>query len=217
MAQQLFARSSNLYWRIVIIAILVAAAAGFFVPWFVDRSPYVTYENVPRTQPVPFSHRHHANELGIDCRYCHTSVEKSSFAGFPATEICMTCHSEIWKSSSMLEPVRASYRDNQPIEWTRVNMLPGYVYFDHSIHIAKGIGCTTCHGPIGTMTMTWAGGELKMSWCLNCHRNPENYVRPKDQVFNIHYAPPRDQQELGKKLVKEYGVYSLTDCVTCHR
>jgi hypothetical protein len=215
--RQLFPRGSNLAWKISMIVILVLATAGFFGPWFIDRSPYVTYQNVPRVQPVPFSHRHHANELGIDCRYCHTSVEKSSFAGLPATEICMTCHSEIWKNSPMLEPVRASFRDNKPIEWTRVNMLPQYVYFDHSIHIAKGIGCTTCHGPIGTMTLTWAGGELKMSWCLNCHRHPEDYVRPKNKVFDINYAPPRNQQELGKRLVKEYGIYSLTDCVTCHR
>ena len=129
----------------------------------------------------------------------------------------MTCHSEIWKNSSMLEPVRASYREKKPIQWTRVNELPQFVYFDHSIHLAKGIGCTTCHGPIGNMTMTWSGGEMKMSWCLNCHRHPERYVRPKSEVFDFNYAPPPNQQELGKKLVKQYGIYSLTDCVTCHR
>jgi hypothetical protein len=214
---QFFSRYSNLYSRLTIIVVFALATAGFFTPWLIDRSPYVTYQNVPRMQPVPFSHRHHANELGIDCRYCHTSVEKSSFAGLPPTETCMSCHSEIWKNSAMLEPVRASYRNNQPIRWVRVNMLPEFVYFDHSIHIAKGIGCTTCHGPVGTMTLTWAGGEMKMSWCLNCHRHPESYVRPKDQVFNVNYAPPGNQQQLGKRLVKEYGIYSLTDCVTCHR
>jgi Cytochrome c7 and related cytochrome c/Class III cytochrome C family len=214
---QFFNRSSNLLSRVTLILCVLLAPALFFLPWFIDRSPYVTYQNVPRNQPVPFSHRHHANELGIDCRYCHTSVEKSSFAGLPATEICMTCHSEIWKNSATLEPVRASYRDNTPIRWTRVNMLPEFVYFDHSIHIAKGIGCTTCHGPIGTMTLTWAGGEMKMGWCLNCHRDPATYVRPKDQVFNINYAPPANQRELGNRLVKQYGISSLTDCVTCHR
>jgi hypothetical protein len=214
---QFFNRASNLVFKVVIIVGVLLTPALFFLPWFIDRSPYVTYQDVPRNQPVPFSHRHHANELGIDCRYCHTSVEKSSFAGLPATEICMTCHSEIWKNSSMLEPIRASYRDNVPIHWTRVNMLPEFVYFDHSIHIAKGIGCTTCHGPIGNMTLTWAGGEMKMGWCLNCHRDPAAYVRPRDQVFNVNYAPPANQRELGKRLVKEYGIYSLTDCVTCHR
>jgi Cytochrome c7 and related cytochrome c/Class III cytochrome C family len=217
MGQQLFPRSSNLIWRVIIVLSVPLTVAGFFAGYFIDRSPYVTYQNIPRVQPVPFSHKHHADQLGIDCRYCHTSVEKSSFAGLPATEICMTCHSEIWKNSAMLEPVRASYRDNKPIEWTRVNMLPEFVYFDHSIHVAKGIGCTTCHGPVGTMPLTWAGGELKMSWCLNCHRHPEDYVRPRNEVFNINYAPPANQKDMGKRLVKEYGIYSLTDCVTCHR
>jgi MoCo/4Fe-4S cofactor protein with predicted Tat translocation signal len=124
----------------------------------------------------------------------------------------MTCHSEIWTNSSMLEPVRASFMENKPIHWTRVNTLPQFVYFDHSIHISKGIGCTTCHGPIGNMPLTWQGGELKMAWCLNCHRHPENYVRPKDKVFDVHYAPPANQRELGKRLVKEYNIYWLTDC-----
>ena len=123
-----------------------------------------------RQQPVPFSHRHHAGELGIDCRYCHTSVEKSSFAGVPPTQTCMTCHSQIWTNSSMLEPVRASYRTDKSLAWTRVNALPDFVYFDHSIHVAKGIGCTTCHGPIAEMPLTYRAGTLYMSWCLDCHR-----------------------------------------------
>jgi len=172
---------------------------------------------VPKVQPVPFSHRHHTAELGIDCRYCHTSVEESSFAGLPPTETCMTCHSQIWKNSPMLEPVRQSFREDRSIEWIRVNALPEFVYFDHSIHVAKGIGCTTCHGPVGSMPLTWAQNSLKMSWCLDCHRHPENNVRPKDQVFSVAYQPPANQTELGTKLVKEYKIYSLTDCWTCHR
>ena len=135
-------------------------------------------------QPVPFSHKHHAGELGIDCRYCHTSVEKSSFAGLPPTQTCMTCHSQIWTNASMLEPVRASYRDDKSIAWTRVNALPDFVYFDHSIHVSKGVGCTTCHGPIAEMPLTWTAGTLYMQWCLECHREPEKYVRPKSEVFN---------------------------------
>jgi len=202
---------------VAICVALPCAILGFFMPWIIDSSPYVTQQNTPKMQPVPFSHRHHANELGIDCRYCHTTVETSSFAGIPPTETCMTCHSQIWKNAPILEPIRASFRENQAIRWTRVDELPQFVYFDHSIHIAKGIGCTTCHGPVGRMTITWAGGELKMSWCLNCHRHPERYVRPKDKVFDINYAPPRNQEQLGRRLVKEYGIYSLTDCVTCHR
>lgn len=214
---QVFSRSADPIFYVFLLLVLACAIAGFFAPWIIDRSPYVTLQNTPKLQPVPFSHRHHANELHIDCRYCHTSVETSSFAGIPPTETCMTCHSQIWKNAPMLEPIRESFRENKPIQWTRVNEIPQFVYFDHSIHIAKGIGCTTCHGPVGTMTITWAGGELKMSWCLNCHRHPERYVRPKDKVFDINYAPPRNQEELGRRLVKEYGIYSLTDCVTCHR
>ena len=214
---QVFHHSTNLISRLSIYGAFVLILIGGFVPWLVDRSPYVTQQDVPRDQPVPFSHRHHANELGIDCRYCHTSVEKSSFAGLPPTETCMTCHSQIWKNSPMLEPVRASFRDDRSIEWVRVNALPEFVYFDHGIHVAKGIGCTTCHGPIGSMTLTWAAAELKMGWCLDCHRNPEKYVRPKEEVFSISYRPPANQRELGRRLVKEYGISSLQDCVTCHR
>jgi len=214
---QVFNHSTNLISRLSVYGGFVGILIAVFVPWLIDRSPYVTEQNVPREQPVPFSHRHHANELGIDCRYCHTSVEKSAFAGLPDTQTCMTCHSQIWKNSQMLEPVRASLRENQPIQWVRVNALPEFVYFDHHIHVAKGIGCTTCHGPVGSMSLTWAAAELKMSWCIDCHRNPEEYVRPKSEVFSISYKPPRDQLALGKRLVKEYKIYSLTDCVTCHR
>lgn len=214
---QVFNHSTNLISRLSVYGGFLAIIAAGFVPWLIDRSPYVTEQNVPREQPVPFSHRHHANDLGIDCRYCHTSVEKSPFAGLPATEICMTCHSQIWTNSSMLAPVRDSYRTNTSIPWVRVNALPEFVYFDHSIHIAKGIGCTTCHGPIGSMSLTYAGAELKMSWCIDCHRAPEKYVRPKEDVFSISYQPPRDQLALGRRLVKEYKIQSLTDCVTCHR
>lgn len=214
---QVFHHSTNLISRLSVYGAFVVIIAAGFVPWLIDRSPYNTEQNVPREQPIPFSHRHHANELGIDCRYCHTSVEQSAFAGLPPTETCMTCHSQIWKTSPTLEPVRASFRDDTSIQWTRVNALPEFVYFDHSIHIAKGIGCTTCHGPIGEMTITWAATQMKMGWCLDCHRQPEKYVRPKDQVFSVSYQPPPDQLELGRRLVKEYKIDSLQDCVTCHR
>lgn len=214
---QIFHHSTNLISRLSIYGGFVLLMVLGFVPWLVDRSPYVTYEGVPVEQPVPFSHRHHANELGIDCRYCHASVEQSSFAGMPATETCMTCHSQIWKNSPMLEPVRYSFREDRSIEWVRVHNIPEFVYFDHSIHLAKGIGCTTCHGPIGEMPLTWSIATLKMGWCLNCHRHPEQYVRPKESVFSTSYQPPAHQMELGRKLVKEYRIYSLTDCYTCHR
>jgi Cytochrome c7 and related cytochrome c/Class III cytochrome C family len=214
---QVFHRSTNLISRLTVYGGFVFVLLLFFVPWLTDRSPYVTYEDVPVNQPVPFSHLHHVTILGLDCRYCHTTVERSSFAGMPATETCMTCHSQIWHDSEMLAPVRESLRTGQSIEWNRVDKLPDFVYFDHSIHIAKGVGCTTCHGPIGSMPLTWTVASLKMSWCLNCHRQPEKYLRPRDQVFNAFYQPPPNQEQLGMKLAKEYHVQSLTDCVTCHR
>jgi hypothetical protein len=129
----------------------------------------------------------------------------------------MTCHSQIWTSAAMLEPVRASYRDSTPIAWTRVNALPDFVYFDHSIHIAKGVGCTTCHGPIGKMNITWRENSLYMRWCLECHNAPEKFLRPRSEVFNAFYAPPSNQEALGNQLMNEYKVQKLTTCTTCHR
>lgn len=217
---QIFHHSTNLISRMSIYGgvFFIAALGGAL--YAIALSPYYTDVNVAREQPVPFSHKHHVGELGVDCRYCHTSVEKSSFAGIPPTQTCMTCHSQIWTNAAMLEPVRASYRDDKSIAWTRVNALPDFVYFDHSIHVAKGVGCTTCHGPIAEMPLTWRANNLYMSWCLSCHREPEKFVRPRSEVFNPHYEPPPHQEELGRKLVAEYKIQNpraLTSCVTCHR
>ncbi len=217
---QIFHRSTNTLSKLSIYgAVFILAAVGF-ASYVVNDSPYFTDANVALGQPVPFSHKHHATELGIDCRYCHTSVEESSFAGIPPTHTCMTCHSQIWANSPMLEPVRASYRSDESIEWTRVNALPHFVYFNHSIHVKKGVGCTTCHGPIGEMPITWRANTLYMRWCLDCHRHPERYVRRREDVFKANYAPPPDQLALGRQLVNEYKikkVAELTDCYTCHR
>jgi hypothetical protein len=216
---QIFHRSTNFISRLSIYGAVVIIAALSYALYAIATSPWYTQQYVKRQQPVPFSHRHHAGELGIDCRYCHTSVEKSSFAGVPPTQTCMTCHSQIWTNASMLEPVRASYRDDKSLEWIRVNALPDFVYFDHSIHVAKGVGCTTCHGLIAQMPLTERAGTLYMSWCLECHRQPEKYLRPKSEVFNPYYEPPTGarQLELGKKLMAEYHVQSLQTCSTCHR
>jgi hypothetical protein len=214
---QIFHRSTNMVARASIYGSLFVLVAASFAGYWVSASPYFTDVNLAKEQPVPFSHRHHAGELGIDCRYCHTSVEESSFAGVPPTQTCMTCHSQIWTNSSMLEPVRASYRSGASLEWVRVNALPDFVYFNHSIHVNKGIGCTTCHGPVGEMPLTWKANTLQMSWCLGCHREPEKYVRPRGEVFNLKYEPPADQSVLGAKLVKEYKIQKLTNCSTCHR
>ena len=172
---QIFHHSTNLISRLSIYG------GVFIIARWEPRCMGSSFRRGTRTsmsrgeQPVPFSHKHHAGELGIDCRYCHTSVEKSSFAGLPPTQTCMTCHSRIWTNASMLEPVRASYRDDKSLAWTRVNALPDFVYFDHSIHVSKGVGCTTCHGPIAEMPLTWRAGTLYMQWCLECHREPEKY------------------------------------------
>jgi hypothetical protein len=217
---QIFHHSTNTVARVSIYGSLFVLLVLSFALYGLSESPYYTDVNLAKDQPVPFSHKHHAGELGIDCRYCHTSVEESSFAGLPPTQTCMTCHSQIWTNSSMLEPVRASYRTDKSIEWVRVNALPDFVYFNHSIHVDKGIGCTSCHGPIAEMPLTWKANTLQMSWCLGCHREPEKYVRPRNQVFNPNYPPPADQLELGKRLVTEYkikDVRNLTDCNTCHR
>jgi len=214
---QIFHPSTNTFSRvsifggIFIIAFLVWAWAEL------NASTYATRAKVPIEQPVPFSHEHHVGGLGIDCRYCHTSVENSSFAGIPPTKTCMNCHSQIWNNAAMLEPVRESFRSDKSIRWIRVHDLPDYVYFNHSIHVAKGVGCTTCHGQVNKMPLMWQEASLQMSWCLDCHRHPEQYVRPKSEVFSVNWLPPPDQLEAGRKLVKEYHIQSLTSCSTCHR
>ncbi len=214
---QIFHRSTNTISRVTIfgsIALAVIIVAAFAA---INESSYITEVGVARIQPVPFSHKHHVRDDGIDCRYCHTSVEESSFAGIPPTKTCMNCHTQIWADSPMLAPVRESFRSGQSIEWTRVHNLPGFVYFDHSIHIHKGMGCSTCHGQIDQMPLTWRVNSLYMNWCLQCHREPERFVRPREYVFSMDYKPPADQLALGRKLVKEYKIQKLTNCSTCHR
>lgn len=214
---QIFHPSTNTISRLTIYGAVIFAGLLSYVLYEVGQSSYYRAQTIPQIQPVPFSHEHHVAQLGIDCRYCHTSVEKSAFAGMPSTQTCMSCHSQIWTNAAMLAPVRESYETGQSIAWTRVNALPEFVYFNHSIHIAKGIGCTTCHGQIDKMALTWRATTLQMTWCLDCHRHPEEYVRPKNEVFNVDYSPPPNQLELGRELVRKYKIMSLTSCETCHR
>ena len=214
---QLFPRSSNALAKITVIGVALLAGGILVAAYTIDRGHFITDVGVAPDQPVPFSHKHHVSDDGIDCRYCHTSVEVSSFAGIPATEVCITCHSQIWTNAEMLEPVRASYRTGQSIQWVRVHDLPEFVYFNHSIHVNKGIGCATCHGRVDLMPLTYKVNTLYMNWCIECHREPEKYVRPRDQVFNMAYETPPNQLELGRKLVAEYKILKLTDCYTCHR
>ena len=185
---QIFPPSTNTFAKVTIFGAVFFLAGLAWVWGEFSRSSYVTEVNVVRNQVVPFSHDHHVSGLGIDCRYCHTSVEKSSFAGIPATEICMGCHSQIWRSSPMLEPVRASYRTGEPLRWTRVYDLPDFVYFDHSIHVAKGVGCESCHGRVDQMPLVRKASSLHMEWCLECHREPQKFVRAKDEIFQFGLA-----------------------------
>ncbi|MGH7939094.1 MAG: cytochrome c3 family protein [Bryobacteraceae bacterium] len=217
---QIFPRKANVHAKVTIVAIVVALGGAIGLTYALFWSPYTTYVDVPLNQPVPFSHKHHVGDDGIDCRYCHTSVEKSSFAGIPSTEVCMTCHSQIWTEAPVLQPVRASLTTNRPLQWNRVNDLPDFVFFNHSIHIAKGVGCSTCHGELDRMPLTWRTQTLYMKWCLECHRAPQNYVRPRDQIYNLHWKPPPDQEEQGARLVRRYNIDTtgrLTNCSVCHR
>jgi formamidopyrimidine-DNA glycosylase len=214
---QIFSPSANPLSKVSIALAVIAFTALAVGAVALYRSDYVTGVNDAVAQPVPFSHRHHVSGAGIDCRYCHSTVETSAFAGIPSTDTCMTCHQQIWSDSPTLEPVRESYRTDRSIEWNRVHDLPDYVYFDHSIHIYKGIGCVTCHGHVNEMPLVARKQSLFMEWCLGCHRAPERYVRPREQVFDMDWQPSEDQLTLGGRLVKEYQIQKLTDCYTCHR
>lgn len=217
---QLFPSGMNVVARVSIMAGSVVLVVLVLVLVGATRSSYRTDIGVPIDQPVPFSHEHHVGGLGIDCRYCHTSVEQSSFAGIPPTHTCMTCHSQIWTNSPLLEPVRESYRTNLPILWNRVHALPDFVYFNHSIHVQKGVGCATCHGRVDQMPLMMKVEPLTMGWCLGCHRDPARYLRPREEVFNMAWSLPEDQQRvLGQQLVEEYHVRVgyLTQCYICHR
>jgi hypothetical protein len=214
---QTFGRSANTVFIVALVGLVLMVGGLIGLGYALQSSPYVTRAFEARTQPIQFSHERHVGGNGIDCRYCHTSVETSPFAGLPPTKTCMNCHSQIFKDSPFLELVRSSSRDNRPIQWTRVHDLPDFVYFNHSIHVNKGIGCATCHGRVDLMPQLYQVQTLQMGWCLDCHRNPERYVRPRESVFDMHYAPPPDQVALGRRLVQEYKIQSLTSCSTCHR
>jgi hypothetical protein len=214
---QIFHRSTNTISRVTIFGALFIVGALLWLFAAVNRSPWVTQARVAREQPIQFSHERHVAGNGIDCRYCHTSVEDSSFAGIPPTKTCMNCHSEIFANSPFLEPVRSSFQRDTPIHWTRVHDLPDFVYFNHSIHVNKGVGCTTCHGQVDRMPLMWQENSLQMEWCLDCHRHPERFVRPRAAVFSVDYQPPANQLEVGTRLVDEYHIQRLTSCSTCHR
>ena len=218
--RQLFAPGADAILRLTLLVVSVGAVLLLVIVGAVARSDYVYSVGVAPKQPVPFSHKHHSGELGIDCRYCHTSVEKLATAGMPPTYTCMSCHSQIWTGSSMLAPVRDSLANADPLRWTRVNHIPAYVYFNHSVHVTKGVGCSTCHGAITSMQMTARAQAFHMDFCITCHRNPQPNLRTPDQVWNMDWQAPPDQATRGPALAAKYHIRAgaqLTDCSICHR
>jgi hypothetical protein len=216
---QIFHSKTNILSKVsIIVGALLAGGALAFVLGLA-RSPYVNMVGVSREQPVPFSHKHHINGLGIDCRYCHVSVEDAAFAGIPAVKTCMTCHSQIWTEAPILEPIRASYRTDEAIKWLRVHDLPDFVYFNHSIHVRKGVGCESCHGRVDQMPLMMKQYSLDMQWCIQCHKQPEKFIRPREAVYQMGWKPEGDQLALGKKLVDDYHIdkAKMLNCSICHR
>ncbi|HSM51351.1 MAG TPA: cytochrome c3 family protein [Thermoanaerobaculia bacterium] len=214
---QLFDRSSNALARTMMALAVVLAAGGLGLVLSLGHTSWVTRQNLLIKQPIQFSHDHHVGQIGISCGYCHTAYEQSSSAGIPPTATCMNCHSQIWAQAPILEPVRASWRDGKPLEWVRVHDLPEFVYFDHSIHVAKGVGCETCHGRIDEMAGVTQAAPLTMSWCLDCHRDPVQNLRPRAEVTTMGWKPPENLAELQRELAREYDVQSKMSCSTCHR
>jgi hypothetical protein len=214
---QIFRRSANAIAHFSLVGALLVVATLGWVILLLMRSDYVTGANANVTQPIQFSHMHHAGGMGIDCRYCHTSVEQSSFANIPPTKTCMNCHSQIFNQAPILEPVRASFRDDRSLQWLRVHDLPDFAYFNHSVHVKKGMGCETCHGRVDEMPLMSQESSLQMEWCLDCHREPEKYVRPRSEIYTMGYRPAESQAVLGPRLVQEYGINARTSCSTCHR
>ena len=198
-----------------IVATLLVGVPLFLMWW--TRTPYVTEQFDQVAQPVAFDHRHHVVDDGIDCEYCHQEVERSPYAGVPATDTCLNCHSQIWNASPALKVVWQSDRSRRPILWQRVTYLPDFVFFNHSMHVRSGVGCETCHGRIDEMPRVFQVEPMTMRWCLDCHREPERYLRPREAVTVMGYVPDRPQRELGAVLMRTYNVRRLTTCTTCHR
>jgi hypothetical protein len=214
----LFKPWSNTVYRVSLFAIGLAVIGGTVAgPMIYVRTPFYLQTQDPIEQPVQFDHRHHVGDEGIDCRYCHSLVEKAASAGVPPTQLCLNCHSQVWNKSPKLNPVRESFFSGKPIVWNKVHKLPNYVYFNHSIHVAKGVGCATCHGRIDEMEQVRKVQPLTMGWCLECHRQPERFLRPREEIASMTWQPKGDQLELGRALKAEYHVQTRVSCSTCHR
>jgi hypothetical protein len=216
---QVFSPSADTWLRLGVVVAAMSLAAGLLIAGGIVRSDYVTRVGEAPIQPIPFSHEHHVGGLGIDCRYCHTGVEVAANAGFPPTHTCMSCHSQIWTGAPMLAPVRQSLAEGTSIRWRRVDTVPDFVYFDHHIHVSKGVGCVTCHGRVDRMPIMARAEPFQMRWCLDCHRDPAPNLRPREYVYDMEWSPSGDRRAQGEDLMAEYHVNTgnLTDCYTCHR
>lgn len=214
----LFPDGSDALLRVGLVCVFLAGAALVLVPTIYVRTPFHTHQLFPVGQPVEFDHRHHVQDDGIDCRYCHNQVERAPMAGLPSASTCMGCHGQIWQQSPMLEPVRRSYFSGMPIPWKLVTDIPGYVYFNHAVHVNKGIGCEECHGRVDQMARVYKAFPMNMEWCLSCHRSPEKHLRPLSEITTMGWKPlPGDARALQAQLAKRYHVERLTDCTVCHR
>jgi hypothetical protein len=207
---------TNTAFRIALVLLACGVVFAVVAPMVYVRTPRWRRQWNPLDQPVEFDHRHHVQDDGIDCLFCHRAAKISSTAGIPSTDLCMGCHNQIWNQSPMLEPVRRSYFSGMPIPWNRVHDVPEFVYFNHAVHTNNGIGCASCHGRVDQMGRVYQVADLSMSWCIDCHRHPEKFVRPKDRITDMTWAPS-DQETLGRKLVQDYGIRSITTCTACHR
>jgi hypothetical protein len=213
-----FAPGANLAVKLALISFVAVVVIGVLWWWLWPRTEYARFIGFPLSQPVPFSHEHHVSGLGIDCRFCHTSVEVSATAGMPPTYVCMTCHSQIWTNATVLAPVRQSLAQNKPIVWSRVTNLPDYVFFNHSIHVAQGVGCSSCHADVARMPLTFKAKSLTMEFCLRCHRDPGPNLRPRDQIFNTEWLRSAETPSPSSLLAQYHiGARTLTDCSICHR
>ena len=215
----LFKPWANTVFRMALAGMVLTASGGLAFGMIYVRSPLFTGQHDPVQQPVQFDHRHHVADVGIDCRFCHNTVEKSPSAGIPSMSLCLNCHSQVWNKSPLLEPVRKSFFTDKPIRWERVHKLPDFVYFNHSIHLAKGVSCESCHGRVDQMAAVTKVAPLTMGWCLDCHRNPGPNLRPRDQVTQMGWKPPEgtDRTALAQQLLSENHVHTRTSCTTCHR
>lgn len=215
---QIFHPRANPLVPVVLVGVALGLLAAAALAIAFGSSPYATGAGYVPEQPVPFSHEHHVSGLGIDCRYCHDTVEESSFAGVPSTQTCMTCHSQIWTNAEMLAPVRQSLANDQPIAWVRVHDLPDFVYFDHRSHVDSGVGCESCHGRVDTMPLMRQAAPLTMQWCLDCHTDPGRNLRPPGEIVDMGFdKEPEDPT--GNALMQHYGIEPgrLIECTTCHR